>query len=183
MHVPGASRVRTSAERAEGYWLAPARERTRPLSGLLDHPVRFAETPSDAPCDRQPPVTMGAVSGGRIRTTWKVDVTGARWAGASMVGLGLVLPHLPHNPGLPCPLRTLTGVPCPLCGMTTAVKAVCTGHVRTSIAANPFGVVAVAVAVALLMRPGVRSVRVPVMVVVAAAITSWVWELHRFGLV
>jgi hypothetical protein len=124
---------------------------------------------------------MGALSAGRIRTTWNVDVAGPRWAGASMVGLGLVLPHLPHNPCLPCPLRTLTGVPCPLCGMTTAVKAVCTGHVRASIAANPFGLVAVAVAVALLVRPGVRSVRVPVMLVVAAAATSWVWELHRFG--
>jgi hypothetical protein len=126
---------------------------------------------------------MGAVNAGRIHTTWKVDVTGARWAGASMVGLGLVLPHLPHNPGVPCPLRTLTGVPCPMCGMTTAVKAVCTGHVRASIGANPFGLVAVAVAVALLVRPGVRSVRVPAMLVVAAAVTSWVWELHRFGFV
>jgi hypothetical protein len=128
-------------------------------------------------------VDVGALSAGRIRTSWNVDVKGVRWAGASMVGLGLVLPHLPHNPGLPCPLRTLTGVPCPMCGMTTAVKAVCTGHLRTSIAANPFGVVAVAVAVALLLRPGLRTVRVPVGLIVAAAVASWVWELRRFGLV
>ena len=98
-----------------------------------------------------------------------------------MLGLGAVLPHIAHNPGLPCPLRTLTGVPCPLCGMTTAVKAVCTGHVRASVSANPFGLVAVAVAVVLLSRPSVRSVRVPISLFVAAALTSWVWELRRFG--
>jgi hypothetical protein len=98
-----------------------------------------------------------------------------------MLGLGLALPHVPHNPGLPCPLRTLTGVPCPLCGMTTAVKAVCTGHVGTSVSANPFGIVAVVVAVALLARPSARSVRVPIALFVAAALSSWVWELRRYG--
>jgi Protein of unknown function (DUF2752) len=98
-----------------------------------------------------------------------------------MVGLGAVLPHLPHNPGLPCPLRTLTGVPCPLCGMTTAVKALCTGHARASLAANPFGIVAVAVATAIVLRPAVRSVRVPLVLIFTAALASWVWELRRFG--
>jgi hypothetical protein len=98
-----------------------------------------------------------------------------------MLGLGATLPHVAHNPGLPCPLRTVTGVPCPLCGMTTAVKAVCTGHLRASVSANPFGVVAVVVAVALLVRPSARSVRVPIALFVAAALTSWIWELRRFG--
>jgi hypothetical protein len=111
-----------------------------------------------------------------------IDVSGLRWAGGAMVGLGLVLPHLPHNPGLPCPLRTVTGVPCPLCGMSTAVKAGLAGHLRTSIAANPFGVVALVVAVALLAVPRVRTVRVPVALLVACAATSWVWELRRFHL-
>jgi hypothetical protein len=112
-----------------------------------------------------------------------IDVTGLRWAGAAMVGLGIVLPHLPHDPGVPCPLRTLTGIPCPLCGMSTAVKAGLAGHVRASLAANPFGLVAVLVALLLIARPGVRSVRMPLAVVVGCATASWVWELHRFGLV
>ncbi len=118
-----------------------------------------------------------------IAARWDVDVTSVRWVGAAMVGLGVVLPHVPHNPGIPCPLRTLTGVPCPLCGMTTAVKALCTGHVGGSVAANPFGAVAVVAAVLLILRPGVRSVRVPLALAVAVALTSWVWELRRFGLI
>jgi hypothetical protein len=137
---------------------------TPPLAGVHTPLVPSAPAPTHA-----------------LRRSWNVEVAPLRWLGGAMVGLGAVLPHLPHNPGLPCPLRTLTGVPCPLCGMTTAVKAVCTGHVRTSVAANPFGIVAVLVAVALLLRPSVRSVRLPVAIIVAAALTSWVWELRRFG--
>ncbi len=128
-----------------------------------------------------PVVASAGTTAQALRRSWAVDVVPFRWLGGAMVGLGAVLPHLPHNPGLPCPLRTLTGVPCPLCGMTTAVKAVCTGHVRASVAANPFGVVAVIVAAVLLVRPSVRSVRVPVAVIAGAALTSWFWELRRFG--
>ena len=120
---------------------------------------------------------------GVLAAGWDLDVAPMRWVGGAMVGLGAVLPHLPHNPGLPCPLRTMTGVPCPLCGMTTAVKAVCTGHVGSSVAANPFGVVAVVLAVLLLVRPGVRSVRIPVAVAIGVLLASWTWELRRFGLI
>jgi hypothetical protein len=126
-------------------------------------------------------VPTTTVTAQALRRSWSVEVAPFRWAGGAMLGLGLALPHVPHNPGLPCPLRTLTGVPCPLCGMTTAVKAVCTGHVGTSVSANPFGIVAVVVAVTLLARPSARSVRVPIALFVAAALTSWVWELRRYG--
>ena len=126
-------------------------------------------------------VPSATVAAQTLRRSWAVELPPVRWAGAAMLGLGAALPHVAHNPGLPCPLRTLTGVPCPLCGMTTAVKAVCTGHLRSSVSANPFGLIAVAVAVVVLVRPSVRSVRVPVALFVAAAVTSWVWELRRFG--
>ena len=120
---------------------------------------------------------------GVLAAGWDLDVAPLRWVGGAMIGLGAVLPHLPHNPGLPCPLRTLTGVPCPLCGMTTAVKAVCTGHVGSSVAANPFGIVAVVFALVLLVRPGVRAVRIPVALAVGVVLSSWIWELRRFGLI
>jgi hypothetical protein len=122
------------------------------------------------------------VDGRRALTaTVPVDLTGLRLAGAAMLGLGLTLPLLPHNPGLPCPLRSTTGMPCPFCGLTTAVKATVTGHVGSAIAANPFGVVAVAFAVLLLVRPRLDRLRVPLSLVLAGVLVSWSWELHRFG--
>jgi len=77
-------------------------------------------------------------------------------------------------------MRTLTGVPCPGCGMTTAVKAVLAGHVRSSVGANPFGLIAVLIAVVLIARPRWRRVSVPVLLLVASGASSWLWELHRF---
>jgi len=118
-----------------------------------------------------------------VTATMQLDLVGLRWAGAAMIGLGVGLPLLPHNPGLPCPLRTLTGIPCPMCGMTTAVKAVLAGHVQTSVAANPFGIVAVLVAVLLMLRPSMCSARLPISLLAGAALVSWVWELHRFHII
>jgi len=97
-----------------------------------------------------------------------------------MLALGVVLPHLPGNPGLACPLRTTTGVPCPLCGMTTSVKALMGGHPGAAATANPLGYLAVGVAALLLLRPRMRRMRIPVPLLVASAALSWVWELHRF---
>ncbi len=99
-----------------------------------------------------------------------------------MLAAAVVLPALPGHPGISCPLRALTGLPCPLCGMTTSVEA--TVHLRLgdALAANPAGVVAVVVAIALLVR---RPTTVPVSlpVVVAALGVMWAFELHRFGLI
>ena len=118
-----------------------------------------------------------------IRASIPLDLSGLRWAGAAMITLGVGLPLLPHDPGLPCPLRTMTGVPCPACGMTTAVKACVAGHLGASVAANPFGIVAVIAAVLLIVRPGWRHAHIPVAVVVACALVSWTWELRRFGFI
>jgi hypothetical protein len=109
-----------------------------------------------------------------------LDLAPLRRGGAAMLALGLVLPHLPGSPGVPCPLRTLTGVPCPLCGMTTSVKAMMGGHAGAAFRANPFGILAIAAAVLLVLRPGARRLRVSSVVAVAAVMTSWGFELHRF---
>ena len=57
-------------------------------------------------------------------------------------GLGAAYPALMAHTGghgLPCPLRTLTGVPCPFCGMTTATVSLTHGEWGSAAAANFFG--------------------------------------------
>ena len=71
-----------------------------------------------------------------------------RVAAAGLVGVAAVWPVLPAHPPLVCPLRAATGIPCPLCGMTRACVAVAHGHLATSLAFNPAGVLVVLAAVA-----------------------------------
>jgi len=122
---------------------------------------------------KPPPVPGGALV---------FDPSDLRPAGAAMLAVAAVLPVLPGDPGVPCPLRTLTGVPCPLCGMTTSVVATVHLHVGEALAANPMGVVAVVVALVLLVaRP--PSVRLPSLVAYAALAGMWAFELHRFAVI
>jgi len=105
-----------------------------------------------------------------------------RIAGGAMLAAAAVLPALPGHPGIACPLRALTGVPCPLCGMTTSVEDTVHVHLRDALAANPAGVVAVVVALALLVvRPA--RLRVPALGAYAALAAMWGFELHRFGFI
>jgi uncharacterized protein DUF2752 len=114
--------------------------------------------------------------------TARIEAGELRTAGGLMLAAAAVLGSLPGHPGLPCPLRTLTGVPCPLCGMTTSVEATVHGHVGQALAANPAGVVAVAVAVFLVVRcPSTLRVSIPLVLVALALM--WAFELARFGVV
>ena len=101
----------------------------------------------------------------------------------AMLGAAAVLPLLPGHAGLPCPLRTLTGVPCPLCGMTTSVEATVHGHPLAALAANPAGPFAIAAAAVVLIRRQRQSLRVPAVVVLAVALGMWLFELRRFALI
>jgi hypothetical protein len=117
-------------------------------------------------------------------------------AGAAM--LGAVYPAvLAHTgwPGLPCPLRTLTGVPCPFCGMTTATVAISHGRWGSAAAASPLvypvaalvaGTIPVLLARSAGWAPGPRpwpeAVRRRTRWAVAVLIAlSWLFQLHRFG--
>lgn len=112
-----------------------------------------------------------------------IDLTDARGAAVAMLGAAAVLPLLPGHAGLPCPLRTLTGVPCPICGMTTSVEATVHGHLLSALQANPAGPFAVLAALVLLVRRPARPVRVPTGALVMLLFGMWVFELHRFSLI
>lgn len=102
-------------------------------------------------------------------------------AGAVALAAGAVLPVLPGDAGLPCLLRTLTGIPCPLCGMTTSVEATVHLHPAEALAANPAGLALVATAAALLvLRP--TEIRIPALAAPVVLALLWLFELHRFSI-
>ncbi len=117
--------------------------------------------------------------------------------GAGVVGSAypMIMAHTGGR-GIPCPLRTLTGVPCPFCGLTTATVALTHGHWATAAATSPLaylvaGLVVGTTPVLALRIAGVagpprpwsetarQRTRYAVLVVVAI---SWAFQLHRYGL-
>lgn len=109
-----------------------------------------------------------------------VDVRDVRVAGGLMLVAAAVRPMLPGNPGIPCPWRRLTGWPCPLCGMTTSVTACVHLHLGRAVAANPAGLLAVAVAVAALLAWRVQRVSMPAWIVPAGLGLLWVYQLFHY---
>ncbi len=83
--------------------------------------------------------------------------------------------------GLPCPLRSLTGVPCPFCGMTRGVTAVVHGDVAHAALLNPGSVLLVVAAVALLLSWRVGRVTMPGWVPVAVVAALWAFELFKYA--
>jgi hypothetical protein len=108
------------------------------------------------------------------------DVTDIRGAAVALLVAGSTLPFLPGHPGLPCPLRTVTGIPCPFCGTTTSVEATLHGDAGAALAANPLGPALVAAALALVVRRPRHPLRVPLLFVIVLAAALWLFELHRF---
>ncbi len=94
---------------------------------------------------------------------------------------------------IPCPLRTVTGIPCPLCGMTTASLALARGDLGAAVSANPFVFLLVALTAAAIgvfaYRAAGHAVAIPSLpfsptpLLVALALTSWAFQLHRFDLI
>jgi hypothetical protein len=101
-----------------------------------------------------------------------------RVAAGGLVGAAAAWPLLPVHPPLACPLRALTGIPCPFCGLTRACVAAVHGHLATSLAFNPGGLLVIIAAVIALLRPQwLTRVRLPVWVAGAAFAALWVWNI------
>jgi hypothetical protein len=120
--------------------------------------------------------------------------------GACAAMVGAVYPALVAHTGvhgLPCPLRTLTGVPCPFCGLTTATVALTHGEWGVAARTSPLAYLAAALVVGtapVLIARAAGIVRPPrpwsaaarrrtsrVVAVIVAA--SWIFQLHRYGFV
>ena len=115
-----------------------------------------------------------------LRHRSAVALDDMRVAGALMLGGAAVLPMVPGQPGLPCLLRSLTGMPCPLCGMTRSVTATVHGQLAEAVTMNPAGVAIVLLAVALLVfHPG-GTVTVPVWAAPVGVALVWAWQLSHF---
>lgn len=114
---------------------------------------------------------------------YEVDIRRLRRPAVILLAGGLLLAHLPTGWGLPCPMRTLTGVPCPFCGVTTSVRDTLGGHVRAGLDAAPLGLALVVGALLVALRLSPTTIRVvrPILVVGVAA--EWLFELHRFHIV
>ena len=102
----------------------------------------------------------------------------ARAVAAGVLAVAAVYPALPVHPAVACPLRAATGIPCPLCGLTRAVVAAVHGHLGTSLAFNPGGIVFVALALTVLLRPQwLARLRIPWWSVAVFAGALWVWNI------
>lgn len=93
--------------------------------------------------------------------------------------------HRVHDPGVICPLRTVTGIPCPLCGGTTVFMEFGSGRPGQAVLANP---VALTGAVAIALAPlglGARwwglAPKTRRRVLVSALVASELWQLVRLG--
>ncbi|MFD8483765.1 DUF2752 domain-containing protein [Kitasatospora sp. NPDC059673] len=136
------------------------------------------------------PLSGGALTARRWRSAGTVPGAVARVlvrpAAAAGAALAVAAVHDAHDPGVLCPLRLMTGVPCPFCGSTTVFIEAGHAHWGAALAANPVTAVAV---VALLFAPlgpgrwwrrlsyGRRN-----LLLGAAAMAAWAWELARFGI-
>lgn len=115
-----------------------------------------------------------------VRHRSVVALDDIRVAGVLMLGAAVALPMVPGQPGLPCPLRSFTGIPCPLCGMTRSVTATVHLRLAEALAMNPAGVAAVLVAIALLVFRRAGIVTVPVWAAPVALAVLWAWQLSHF---
>jgi Protein of unknown function (DUF2752) len=110
-----------------------------------------------------------------------LDDTDLRVASGLLLGCAALRAAAPGEPGVPCPLRELTGIPCPFCGMTTSVTATVELDPVAAVAANPGGPVLVLLAVAILLGPARRfAIRSGLVYFSLAAM--WLWELNRFSI-
>jgi hypothetical protein len=107
-----------------------------------------------------------------------LDLRPLRYVAGAMLGAAVVRPHL-GDPGVACPLRSLTGVPCPLCGMTRGVTAMVHGDIGHALLMNPGSVLLVAAAVAVLVARHAHRVQFPAWALYLTIAALWAFQLFK----
>jgi hypothetical protein len=85
----------------------------------------------------------------------------AAFGGIALLALGAARWFPFERFGIPCPLRTATGIPCLTCGMTTAMTSMARGELLHALAANPLGVILFFTCVATALYAAARFAGVP----------------------
>jgi hypothetical protein len=111
---------------------------------------------------------------------YEFDLTRLRIPGCALLVGGLALAHLPEGLGIPCPLRTLTGVPCPFCGTTTAIRDAGGGHLRSAVSAAPLGLGAVVIAIVAVLGILPKKLTISPVAILLILSAEWTFELFRF---
>ncbi len=115
-----------------------------------------------------------------------VGTTALRVATMTALAVGVAVAHGVRDPGVLCPIRTLTGIPCPFCGGTTVFIELGSGHPVRALAANPlvfFGAMVFAVApLGLGARWQALAPRARAWMLGTAIAASGIWQLFRFGI-
>jgi hypothetical protein len=111
---------------------------------------------------------------------YEFRLTRLRIPGAALLAVGLLLAHLPAGVGLPCPMRSLTGLPCPFCGSTTSVRDTFGGHVGSAFAVAPLGLLSIAVAVLAVLGLLPKKLALHPAILGTLLLGEWLFELHRF---
>ena len=86
----------------------------------------------------------------RSRSIANAEVTAVVGAAGIASAFALSADHIENGPTI-CPFRLATGLPCPGCGLTRSWVYLAHGRWTDSVIAHPFGVVAAALVVALIV--------------------------------
>jgi hypothetical protein len=111
---------------------------------------------------------------------YRMDLSNIRVPAGVLLAGSVVLGHLPSGVGLPCPLRTLTGIPCPFCGMTTSLRGLTAGQLGRSLAAAPLGLPFVLAALLGVVGKLPSRLTLNYWVIATVLGAEWLFELFRF---
>jgi hypothetical protein len=95
----------------------------------------------------------------RTSSVGMVGFAAAAAAAAALATAFALTPHQVENGPVVCPFRLLTGLPCPGCGLTRSWVYLAHGDFGAAVRANPFGLVTMAAATALLGAVASAAVR------------------------